>query len=196
MRTECLRARVPQAFMCTTNSRHADPIAPNPLARRFAMTYHPVSNRAWAGDMTDVPTRCDCLYLAVLIDRATRMVVGCATSTSMATALPLRALQHAITRRQPAPGLIEHTHRGSQYASAAQLMRRSMSRKGDCWDNAVTERFFATREHELLAHTVLHSHHEANVALTDFNFDTKGHHGAFDRGFRPHESRLVSCPEI
>jgi transposase InsO family protein len=175
MRADGLRARVPQAFVCTTDSRHADPIAPNLLERRFAITDHPVPNRAWVGDMTYIPTRSGWLYLAVLIDLATRMVVGWATSASMTTALPLRALQHALARRRTAPGLIGHTDRGSQYASAEyraalaqQQMRQSMSRKGDCWDNAVAESFFATLEHELLAHTVLHSHHEANVALTDF----------------------------
>jgi len=175
MRTDGLRARVPQAFVCTTDSRHTDPIAPNRLERRFALADHPVPTRTWVGDMTYIPTRSGWLYLAVLIDLATRMVVGWATSASMATALPLRALQHAIARRPPSAGLVQHTDRGSQYASveyrdalAAQQMHQSMSRKGDCWDNAVAESFFATLEHELLAHTVLHSHHEANVALTDF----------------------------
>ncbi len=147
--------------------------APQPTTalRAFSQT----ANRAWVGDMTDIPTRSGWLYLAVLIDLATRMVVGWATSASMATALPLRALPHAIARRQPAPGLIGHTDRGSQYANAEyraalaqQQMRQSMSRKGDSWDNARAESFFAMLEHELLAHTVLHTHHEANVALTDF----------------------------
>jgi putative transposase len=93
-------------------------------------------------------------------------------SASMATALPLRALPHAIARRQPAPGLIGHTDRGSQYASAEyraalaqQQMRQSMSRKGECWDNAVAESFFATLEHELLAHTVRHSHHAPPASM-------------------------------
>ena len=114
MRTDGLPARAPRAFVCTTDSNHADPIAPNLLARHFALTDHPIANRTWVGDMTYIPTRSGWLCLAVLIDLATRMVVGWATSASMATALPLRALQHAIARRQPTAGLVQHTDRGSQ----------------------------------------------------------------------------------
>ncbi|WP_310569132.1 IS3 family transposase [Gemmatimonas sp.] len=146
MRTEGLRARVPQAFVCTTDSRHADPIAQNLLARRFAITDHPVSNRAWVGDMTYIPTRSGWLYLAVLIDLASWLVIGWATSASMATALPLRALQQAVARRPPSAGLLQHTFKSGQHASAEYLtalaqqqVRQSMSRKGDCRDNAVAE---------------------------------------------------------
>ena len=175
MRADGLQARTPRAFVCTTDSVHADPIAPNRVARRFALADHPVPNRTWVGDMTYIPTRSGFLYLAVLIDLATRGIVGWATSASMATALPLAALQHAVARRQPAPGLVHHTDRGSQYASddyrdalAADQMVQSMSRKGDCWDNAVAESFFATLEHELLAGHVFDSHREANAAIYDF----------------------------
>jgi transposase InsO family protein len=175
MRTDGLQARAPRAFVRTTDSRHAEPVAPNRLARHFALADHPIPHRTWVGDMTYIPTRSGWLYLAVLIDLATRLVVGWATSASMSTLLPLRALQQAIARHPPAPGVTQHTDRGSQYASAeyraalaAQHMQQSMSRKGDCWDNAVAESFFATLEHELLANTVLHSHRDANVALTEF----------------------------
>ena len=175
MREDQLQARTPLAFVCMTDSAHAEPIAPNLLERRFALADHPEPNRAWVGDMTYIPTRSGWLSLAVLIDLATRGIVGWATSASLATALPLMALRHAIARRHPAPGLIQHTDRGSQYASgadrdalAASGMIQSMSRKGDCWDNAVAESFFATLEHELLAGTVFHSHREANAAIFDF----------------------------
>jgi len=90
--------------VCTTDSAHANPIAPNLLARRFALADHPAPTRAWVGDMTYIPTRSGWLYLVVLIDLATRGIVGWATSASMATVLPLMALQQAVARRQPAPG--------------------------------------------------------------------------------------------
>ena len=175
MRTDGLQARPPRRFVCTTDSAHAEPIAPNLLGRRFALADHPVPNRAWVGDMTYIPTRSGWLYLAVLIDLATRGIVGWATSACLATPLPLMALQHAVARRQPAPGLVQHTDRGSQYASgdyraalAGHQMIQSMSRTGDCWDNAVAESFFATLEHELLTGTVFHSHREANAAIYAF----------------------------
>jgi len=175
MRADGLRARQPRAFVCTTDSAHADPIAPNRLDRRFALADHPTPNRTWVGDMTYIPTRSGFLYLAVLIDLATRGIVGWATSASMATALPLAALHHAVARRLPAPGLIHHTDRGSQYASgdyrdalARHEIVPSMSRKGDCWDNAVAESFFATLEHELLVGDVFQSHRDANAALYEF----------------------------
>ena len=175
MRADGLQARTPRAFVCTTDSTHADPIAPNLLARRFALADHPEPNRAWVGDMTYIPTRSGWLYLAVLIDLATRGIVGWATSASMATALPLAALQHAVARRQPGPGLVHHTDRGSQYASSdyrdaltGHQMVQSMSRKGDCWDNAVAESFFATLEHEPLAGNVFDSHRQATAAIYDF----------------------------
>ena len=94
MRTDGLQARVPQAYVCTTDSRHADPIAPNLLERRFAITDHPVPNRTWVGDMTYIPTRSGWLYLAVLIDLASRMVVGWGNGAAAALA-SRRATQHA-----------------------------------------------------------------------------------------------------
>jgi len=175
MQADGLQARTPRAFVCTTDSAHAEPIAPNLLERRFKLADHPLPNRAWVGDMTYIPTRSGWLYLAVLIDLATRGVVGWATSASLATPLPLMALQQAVARRRPAPGLIQHTDRGSQYASAdyrdaltAHDMIQSMSRTGDCWDNSVAESFFATLEHELLAGTQFHSHREAHAAIYAF----------------------------
>jgi len=175
MRVDGLQARRRRAVVRTTDSTHADPIAPNHRSRRFALADHPVPNRTWSGDMTYIPTRSGWLYLAVLIDLATRGVVGWALRASMETSLPLRALQHAMQQQQPAPGLTPHTDRGSQYASRAYRdalaragMRQRMSRQGDCWDNAVAESFFATLEHELLADADFHSHREATVAITAF----------------------------
>lgn len=111
----------------------------------------------------------------MLLDLASRRVVGWAVGTTLETTLPLTALQRALAWRQPAPGLIQHTDRGSQYASQAYraVLRshgivQSMSRRGDCWDNAVAESFFATLEHELLATADFHSHREAERAIAGF----------------------------
>jgi putative transposase len=175
LRDEGLAARRPRRFAVTTDSTHADPIAENLLARRFAVDAHPVVNTVWVGDMTYVPTRSGWLYLAVLLDLTSRCVVGWAVSASLSTALPIAALRRALRWRQPPRGLLAHTDRGSQYASAeyrallhAVGITPSMSRRGDCWDNAVAESFFATLEHELLAAADFHSHAEATRAIADF----------------------------
>jgi transposase InsO family protein len=175
MREDGLVARRPRRFVVTTDSAHREPVAPNLLARRFDLAQHPTRDRAWVGDITYVPTREGWLYLAVLLDLASRRVVGWATGTSLATALPLAALRRAVAERRPAPGLISHSDRGRQYASAAYRavlaahgVVPSMSAKGDCWDNAVAESFFATLEHELLAKVDFHSRHEAQRALFEF----------------------------
>ena len=172
LRADGLAARRSTPFVCTTDSAHAEPIAENLLARRFALAAVPALDRVWVGDMTYVPTRTGWLYLAVLLDLASRRVVGWAVSASLATALPLTALQRALAWRQPAAGLLHHTDRGSQYAShdyhavlTAHRVVQSMSRRGDCWDNAVAESFFATLEHELLTTADFHSHREAEHAI-------------------------------
>ncbi len=175
MREDGLRARRSRRAGGTTDSRHREPVAPNRLARRFALAAHPAPDRAWVGDLTYVPTREGWLYLAVLLDLATRRVVGWATGATLDTALPLAALRQALAERRPAAGRLVHSDRGSQYASqayravlAAHGAVQSMSRKGDCWDNAVAESFFSTLEHELLADADFHSRHEAQHAIFDF----------------------------
>jgi transposase InsO family protein len=153
MREDGLAGRRRRKFVRTTDSAHAEPIAPNLLQRRFALADHPVPDRAWCGDLTYIPTREGWLFLAVLLDLATRRVVGWATGATLATALPLAALHQALRLRCPPPGLIHHTDRGSQFASqeyravlAAHGVRQSMSRKGDCWDTQ-----FRFRSHRALA---------------------------------------------
>lgn len=175
MREDGLVGRRARAHGRTTDSAHAEPVAPNLLARRFSVAEHPTPDRVWVGDLTYVPTREGWLFLAVLLDLATRRVVGWAMGATLATALPLAALHQAIRERRPPPGLVQHTDRGSQYASqeyravlAAHAMRQSMSRKGDCWDNAVSESFFATLEHELLADADFHTRREAHLAVAAF----------------------------
>ena len=175
MQAEGWVARRPTPFVCTTTSDHGEPIVPNRLARRFALTAFPQPNRAWVGDMTYIPTQAGWLYLAVLLDLATRKVVGWAVSSTLDTALALTALRRAVVWEAPPPGLLQHTDRGSQYASLAYRSAltaagvvASMSRTGDCWDNAVAESFFATVEHELLAHHTFPTRHAASLALADY----------------------------
>ena len=175
MREDGLVGQRRRKFVRTTDSRHTDPIAENLLQRRFAPGEHPVPDRAWCGDLTYIPTREGWLYLAVLLDLATRRVVGWAMGATMATALPLAALERALWLRRPSPGLVHHTDRGSQYASSeyrSVLARhgvvQSMSRKGDCWDNAVAESFFSTLEHELLSEAEFHTRVEAHRRVAEF----------------------------
>jgi putative transposase len=146
------RPRAPR----TTDSAHAFPIAPNLLARRFDVNGVAV-NRVWVSDLTYVPTREGWAYLAVVLDLASRRVVGWAVGDSLAAALALDAVRMALEERQPAPGLVHHSDRGVQYACtayrellAAHGVEVSMSRRGNCWDNAVAESFFATVERELI----------------------------------------------
>ena len=175
MREDGLVGRRRRKFVRATDSDHAEPVAPNLLERHFALADHPVPDRAWCGDLTYIPTREGWLFLAVLLDLATRRVVGWATGATLATALPLAALHQALRLRRPPPGFIHHPDRGSQFASqeyraalAAHGVCQSMSRKGDCWDNAVSESFFATLEHELLADADYHTRRDAHAAVAEF----------------------------
>ena len=156
----------PRRGVATTDSRHAEPVAPNVLARRFAVsavdatggrTAAPL-NRAWVSDLTYVPTDEGWLYLAAVLDLGSRRAVGWAMRDTMDAELTLAALRMAVAARRPAAGRIRHSDRGVQYASgahrallAAHGMTASMSRPGNCWDNAVVESFFATLERELIA---------------------------------------------
>ena len=155
----------------TTDSQHDDPIAPNLLGRQFDV--HGVAiNRVWVGDITYIPTREGFLYLATVLDLGSRRCVGWAMRDTMEVELVLAALRMARDARRPAPGLIFHSDRGSQYASsahrrelAAHEMLASMSAKGDCYDNAVAESFFATLEFELIMKHDWHSRDEARRSI-------------------------------
>ena len=157
MRRDGLRGRAPRRRRPrTTDSAHAHPIAPNLLAREFDVNGVAL-NRVWVSDITYVPTQEGWLYLATVLDLASRRCVGWAMRETLEPELAVSALEMAITTRRPAPGLIHHSDRGCQYACAdyrAVLeqhgMIASMSRKGNCWDNAVAESFFATLELELI----------------------------------------------
>jgi transposase InsO family protein len=146
MRRHGLRACWRRKFIHTTDSKHSLPVADNVLKREFAPAR---ANQAWAGDITYIRTATGWLYLAVVIDLFSRKIVGWSMASHMQASLVCEAVQMAIGCRNPTPGVLMHTDRGSQYASEAhtRLLAKhglvpSMSRKGNCWDNAVTERFF------------------------------------------------------
>ena len=148
MRQYGLRSEWKRKFVHTTDSKHALPMSPNVLSGQFKPTQ---PNQAWVADIRYIRTRSGWLYLAAVLDLFAHKVVGWAMALDMQARLVCRALQLALVQRRPAPGLIIHTDRGSQYASAVRqaLLARhgligSMSRKGNCWDNAVMERFFLT----------------------------------------------------
>jgi transposase InsO family protein len=154
MKSLGLQARGKRRFKATTNSALDFPVAPNLLARDFCAD---APNKVWTGDITYILTDEGWLYLAVVIDLFNRQVVGFAMGERMTRTLVMDALRMAWFRRHPAPGLIFHSDRGSQYASNdhRQLLRSfkmesPMSRKGDCWDNAVTETLFGSLKVERL----------------------------------------------
>ncbi|MCL4686422.1 IS3 family transposase [Myxococcota bacterium] len=154
MREGGLVARRCRRFRVTTNSNHAFPVAANVLMREFRVD---APNVAWATDITYVATQEGWLYLAVILDLFSRRVVGFAMSDRITQELALDALSQARARRPGIRDLIHHSDRGSQYASHAYRraleqagITCSMSRRGNCWDNAVAESFFATLKVELL----------------------------------------------
>ncbi len=177
MRHAGLRAKSAPAFRVTTQSAHRQPIAPNVLARQFSRETNPQlaeADRVWAADLTYVPTREGWLYLAVVLDLASRRVVGWALRTRLDQELALAALRMALAHRGARNGL-HHSDRGVQYASAAyqQVLGRagftaSMSRVGDCWDNAVVESFFATLTKELLVDGIFTTRDQASRELFAF----------------------------
>lgn len=172
MKTLGLHSRPPRRFKVTTDSNHQDPIAPNRLNRNFKVEK---MNQAWVGDITYVSTKEGWLYLSVLIDLYSRRVIGYATGAQMTTTLPLKALKMALGTRNKIQNTIHHTDRGSQYTSkeyqkvmAAHGFQVSMSRKGDCWDNAVAESFFKTLKTESLNHFQFKTRKEAHLEIISY----------------------------
>ena len=154
MREHGIRAKTVKKWRATTESGHRLPVAANALNRRFTVAE---PNRVWAGDITYVWTQEGWLYLAVVLDLYSRAVIGWATGNRLTADLATTALTMALWRRKPAAGLLHHSDRGVQYASGdyQRLLvngghRCSMSRKGNCWDNACVESFFATLKKELI----------------------------------------------
>jgi putative transposase len=172
MPQEGIAGKKRKQFCVTTDSRHADPIAPNIVQRHFDA---PVPNAIWVTDVTYVWTHEGWLYLAAILDLCSRRVVGWATSANNDTELALDALKQAKGSRMPLVGLVHHSDRGSVYASEAYRDAlktlgavASMSRKGDCWDNAVAESFFATIKGEMIDDQEFETRAEASVAISDY----------------------------
>jgi transposase InsO family protein len=172
MRELGLEARRPRRYKVTTDSRHSFPVAPNILNRQFEVAE---PNRAWCADITYVWTLAGWLYLAVVMDLFSRQIIGWAMEKNMTKQLVMDALSMALWRRKPAAGLLHHSDRGSQYAchDYRKLLRDwqivpSMSRRGDCWDNAPMERFFGSLKSERLDYCRFADRMAAKMEILDY----------------------------
>ncbi len=172
MRQQGIAAKTKRKFRSTTDSDHDRPVAENILDRQFEPT---AVNQVWVADITYVPTRQGWLYLAAVEDLYSRQIVGWSMSERITSRLVVDALEMAITRRWPGEGLLTHSDRGSQYASDhyQRLLERhaitcSMSRRGNCWDNAPMESFFATLKKELIHHEDYQTRAEARASIFEY----------------------------
>ena len=173
MRGQRIRARTSRKYVPrTTDSRHQQPVADNVLGRDFDAA---LPDRKWAADITYVPTDEGWLYLAGVIDLCSRKAVGWSMAEHLRAGLVSDALDMAVTRRGPAPGLLHHSDRGVQYASddyqhllAASGIACSMSGKGDCWDNAVMESFWGTLKAELVNHEHYATREQARASIFEY----------------------------
>ncbi len=172
MRQSQLEGRRHRRFRTTTNSKHGFAIAPNIVQRDFTAT---APNQTWVTDITAISTRQGWLYLAAIEDLFSRRVIGWATSENIDRHLAITALNKAVQRRNPARGLVHHSDRGSTYASndyraalAAKGIQCSMSRKGDCWDNAVAESFFASLKREVIELDRLETRTQGTLIIGDY----------------------------
>lgn len=177
MRVEGLKGKKARRFKATTMSSHNKAVAPNLLARRFNISDQKKINSTWVGDITYLPTREGWLYLAGLIDLSSRRVVGWSVAQTLDESLTMRALQMALATRdiQDGGNVLHHSDRGSQYASKGYQaalhnhgITPSMSRKGDCWDNAVAESFFATLKAEMVADAKWESRSQAKREIIEY----------------------------
>jgi len=167
-----LRSIVRRKFKATTDSRHSYPVAENLLERDFSTD---TPNAVWVSDITYISTQGGWLYLTVIIDLFSRMVVGWALSSSLSHEMVLTALKRAIRSRLPGKGVIFHSDRGVQYACynfREELKKhgfvQSMSRKGDCWDNAVAESFFSIIKSELIHHNRFKGSQDTLAAVFEY----------------------------
>ena len=172
MKDAGLVCKTKRKFKVTTDSKHDKLISPNLLERKFNVAE---KDRYWVGDITYIPTLEGWLYLAVVIDLYSRQIVGWSMSDRMKAQLVNDALLMAAWKRKPAKGLIWHTDRGSQYASDSHRkiikehhILQSMSRKGNCWDNAVSESFFHTLKTELTHHCKFKTREEAKHVIFEY----------------------------
>lgn len=203
MRREGLVARHRRRFVSTTQSRHDQPIAPNLLQRQFSVE---APNKVWVSDLTYLRCSTGFAYLAVVLDLFSRRVVGWAVSQSLTAEVATTALRRAIAVRPIQPGMIHHSDRGIHYACdayrrilSAHQITPSMSRKGNCWDNAVAESFFSSLGYELEHASNWRSLDDLERALTDYIeafYNPKRRHSHngfrspvdFERSFRQEEA--------
>jgi len=167
-----IEARRKRRFRITTQSRRGVVAAQNKLNQRFEVG---TANLAWVGDITFIATAAGWLYLAVLIDLYSRKVLGWAMSERIDQQLVIDALNMALLQSRPQPGLIHHSDQGRQYSSAAYVeilkkhgMIQSMSRHGNCYDNAVAESFFSSLKNELVHHSSFKTRNEARTAIFEY----------------------------
>lgn len=167
-----LKARHKRRYKVTTDSKHNLPVAPNLLNRQFAVDK---PDQVWTTDITYIPTQEGWLYLAVVMDLYTRAIIGWAMDKRMTRELTMSALRMAWFRRHPKSGVLHHSDRGSQYCSHEyqQLLRSygmtaSMSRKGNCWDNAPMESFFNSLKNERVFHRRYETRSEAKADIFDY----------------------------
>jgi len=172
MHEQGIAAKTKRKFRCTTDSNHDLPVADNLLARQFAPA---AVNQAWVADITYIPTAEGWLYLAAVEDLYSRQIVGWSMGERITSRLVVDALEMAVSRRLPGEGLLAHSDRGSQYASEhyQRLLGRhgitcSMSRRGDCWDNAPMESFFASLKKELVHQENYQTRAEARVSVFEY----------------------------
>jgi len=172
MQAHGIRGKQARRFRVTTDSAHGLAVSPNHVGRQFTAAR---PNQLWMSDVTFLPTAEGWCYLAVLLDAYSRRVVGWALGPTLSTTLPLAALHRALAIRRPPRGLVHHSDRGSQYASAAYQgvlqqhgVTGSMSRAGDCWDNAVVESFFHTLKVERVHDRRYATWEEAHADVADY----------------------------
>ena len=172
MRENGLFSRHRRKFRVTTNSAHPFPLAENTLKQDFSAEER---NRKWVTDVTYIPTHEGWLYLAVVIDLFSRRIVGWSMDSQLERNLTIQALKMALTERRPDPGLVHHSDRGSHYANhyyrltlEANKILSSMSRRGNCWDNAVAESFFKTLKVERVYHRKYRTREEARADLFEY----------------------------
>jgi putative transposase len=175
MRNDSLRAFTKRRYRVTTESKHREPIANNALARHFSIEDAVAANRVWVSDITYVGTHEGYLYLAVVLDLRSRRIVGWAMRYTLDAELAIAALESAVYDRRPPVGLLFHSDQGKQYACEEfrAFLRRygiraSMSRKGDCWDNAVAESFFRSLKAELVDQNSWKTREAARAAIFEY----------------------------
>lgn len=172
MQKNGIRAKTKRKFKATTNSKHKFPVAANILNRQFSATE---PNRKWTSDITYIWTHEGWLYLSVILDIYSRQIVGWAMSNRLTKELTIDAFEQAVSHRKLSPEVIFHSDRGSQFACtefqellAKRNMIPSMSRAGDCYDNAVTESFFGTLKTELIYFEKYRSRNEARRSIFEY----------------------------